>query len=278
MKSLPVLSLLGKTCVLVALLFSGCSKENDPDPAPARPACKVIKTDFSTGPTNLISQFTYDSEDRIKEMVTTNGTQKFSSVSYEYNPQGQLTQQTTREYVYDAQLNEKTTTRTFTFQYNAKGQAFQYQGVVTSTDPTAPQGTYAYACEYDSQGNRTKVTITSSSGAPSVYLYEYQDGNCTKATYRAGEASEFSIAYEYYLDRENKSRTSTSVSLLNSPANKNWVKKYTETYKSSPGSNTTVENTYEFNDKGFPVKNTAVSRFNNGSPFTSVTTFEYACQ
>jgi major membrane immunogen (membrane-anchored lipoprotein) len=276
MKPLSALTLLGKTGVLVALLLSGCTQKNDP--APARPACKVVTASFSNGTTDLVSRFTYDGEDRIKEMVTSNGTRKLGSVSYEYNPQGQLSKQTNLEYGYDAQMNEKTTTRTFTVGYNAKGQAFQYQGVVTSTDPTVPQGTYTYACEYDSQGNRTKVTITGSSGAPSVYLYEYRDGNCTKATYRAGEANESSIAYEYYLDRENKSRTTTPLSLLNAPANKNWVKKYTETYKNSPGGSMTVENTYEFNNQGFPLKTTATARFNNGSPSVAISTFEYACR
>lgn len=276
MKNLFTATLPGLTCLFVALLFTGCSKENDP--APAGPSCKLMQSSFASGSNNFITRYTYDSQNRLTESVTDNGTRKHSSISYEYNPKGQLSKYIGQDFRYDEASNETVNTRTYTFDYNEKGQVSGYQLSTTSTNPVVPPTTSTSTCTYDSQGNRTKVTTQSGTNAPTVDLHEYRDGNCIKTTLRAGESNEAVLAYEYYLDQEFKTRNAAHVGAFGPSASKHMVKKTTQTLANVPDYLFVSERTYEFNDKGFPVKTTTTSTSGSGTAFTSVSTNEYACQ
>jgi hypothetical protein len=282
MKRSSAFTLLGKTCMLAVLLLSACSKKNDPAPeVVVRPACRLTQSVFETGPTKLTSQNEYDSEGRLLKVATYEYGKEHNVVTYEHNEKGQVSKQTTKVYTYDTQANVTVTTRTYTFEYNAKGQVLNYQTVATSTNPSVVQTTFISICEYDSQGNRTKVTTTSESGKASVNVFEYKDGNCTKATIRLGESNEFSNAYEYNLDRENKSRYYSQIysGIFNASTSRNLVKKSIETGKSDPTYISTTEYSSEYNDKGFPVKTTAITSSNSHSGiFTAIISNEFACQ
>jgi hypothetical protein len=282
MKRSPTFNLLGKTCLLAFLLSSACTQEHDPAPeVVVRPACRLTQSMFETGPTKLTSHNDYDSEGRLLKVTTYEYGKVHNVVTYEHNEKGQVRKQTTNVYTYDAQANVTVNTRTYTLEYNDKGQVRKYQTVATSTNPSVVQTTFISTCEYDSQGNRTKVTTTSESGKASVNVFEYKDGNCSKATFRLGESNEFNNAYEYYLDRENNSRYYSQIysGIFNASTSRNLVKKSTETGKSDPSYISTTEYTSEYNDKGFPVKTTAVTSSNSHSGiFTAVTSNEFACQ
>ena len=275
MKNSFAFTLFGQTCLFIALLLGGCTKENDP--APARPACKIITSSFVSGSSSSATRYTYDNAHRLTESVTESETRRQSSFSYAYNQKGQLSNLTSQDHRYDAASNVTVTTRSFTFEYNAQGQVSGYQLITTSTNPATLPTTSTITYEYDSQGNRTKVTTQSGSGAPNVDLHEYKDGNCIKTTFRAGESGESVIAYEHYLDQEFKSRTMPHVGVLGPSASKHMVKKSTQTYANSPGTIFVSERSYEYNDKGFPVKTTSTNTWSSGTNSTSVSTNEYAC-
>ncbi len=275
MKNSFAFTLFGQTCLFVALLLGGCTKENDPNPA--RPACKIIKSSSASSSGSATTRYTYDSAHRLTEMVTENETGRQSNSNYAYNQKGQLGTFTSQTYVYDAASNETVTTRTFTFEYNEKGQVSGYQLISASSNPAIPTTISTITCEYDSQGNRTKSTTQSGSGAPSVESYEYKDGNCIKTTYWVGESGEFTVAYEYYLDQEFKSRAMPHVGVFGPSATRHMIKKSTQTPTNASGTIYVSERTYEYNDKGFPVKTTVTTTWSSGTSITSVSTNEYAC-
>lgn len=276
MKRSSAFTLLGKTCMLAALLLGACSKENDP--APARPACRIITSSSVSDFGTITTQYTYDSENRLIGLVNYNETAKQSGLLYEYNQKGQLSKYVSQNYRYDAASNVTVNSRTYIPEYNEKGQVSAYQSTTSSTDPAIPQTTSYSSCEYDSQGNRTRITTQSGNDAPSVDLHEYKDGNCIKTTFRVGEAFEFSVAYEYHLDRENKARTLAHVGVFGPSASKNFVKRTTQTARNNPSSVFYTERSYEFNDKGFPVKTTVAVASNSGITSIIVDTHEYNCQ
>jgi hypothetical protein len=243
MKRSPTFNLLGKTCLLAFLLSSACTQEHDPAPeVVVRPACRLTQSMFETGPTKLTSHNDYDSEGRLLKVTTYEYGKVHNVVTYEHNEKGQVRKQTTNVYTYDAQANVTVNTRTYTLEYNDKGQVRKYQTVATSTNPSVVQTTFISTCEYD---------------------------------------NEFNNAYEYYLDRENNSRYYSQIysGIFNASTSRNLVKKSTETGKSDPSYISTTEYTSEYNDKGFPVKTTAVTSSNSHSGiFTAVTSNEFACQ
>ncbi|MBD0259766.1 MAG: hypothetical protein ICV83_28955 [Cytophagales bacterium] len=276
MKNPFAFTLLGQTCLFVALLLGGCSKENDP--APAQPSCRIIKSNSVSGSSNFTTRYTYDRENRLTESVTDVETRKQSNSSYQYNQKGQLSGYITQDYRYDGASNVTVITRTYTVEYNEKGQVSGYQLSTTSTDPAMLPSTSTSTYEYDSQGNRTRSTTQSGSNAPFVDLHEYKDGNCIKTTFRAGEPGAAIVTYEHYLDQESKSRHLAHVGVFGPSASKNMVKKTTQTIAGDPNYVFVSERTYEFNDKGFPVRTSVTSTSSSGSTSTSVSTSEYACR
>ncbi len=275
MKNSFAFTLFGQTCLFIALLLGGCTKENDPDPA--RPACRIIKASSVSGSSTTTTRYTYDNAHRLTESVTENETRTQSNSNYAYNQKGQLGTLTSQTYLYDAASNATVTTRTYTFEYNEKGQVSGYQLITASSNPAMPTTISTITYEYDSQGNRTKSTTQSGSGATSVESYEYQDGNCIKTTYRVGESGEFTVAYEYYLDQEFKSRTMAHIGVFGPSASRHMLKKSTQPPAGASGTIFFSERSYEYNDKGFPVKTTFTNASSSGTIFTSVSTNEYAC-
>jgi hypothetical protein len=145
-------------------------------------------------------------------------------------------------------------------------------------DNAPPSARYTITCEYDAQGNRTKVR-SDNPAAPTETLFEYKDGNCIKATYQAGTPLEYVYEYEYYLDQDNKLRTSHSENAYtrNTP-NRNQLKKATITYKNEPTYRGFTDYSYEFNAEGFPVKITSAVSDNYGTmTYFHHEVREYAC-
>ena len=276
MKNSFAFTLLGQTCLFVALLLGGCAKEKDP--APAQPSCRVVTSNSVSGLINFTTRYTYDGANKLTGSVTDVENRKQSNANYEYNQKGQLSKYVTEDYRYDGNLNVTVITRTYRVDYNEKGQVSGYQLTTTSTDPATLPSTSTSTYEYDSQGYRTKVTTQSGNNAPTVDLHEYKDGNCIKTTFRAGEPGAAIIAYEHYLDREFKSRNMAHIGIFGPSANKNMVRKSTQTIADNPDYAYVSERTYEFNEKGFPVKTSVTSTSSNGITSTSVSASEYACQ
>ncbi len=108
-----------------------------------------------------------------------------------------------------------------------------------------------------------------------VILYEYKDGDCVKATNTSDSFGETIFLMEYYPGQENKNREDATLYLSGGVPSKHMLKKSAVT--SNDGSGFTSAFTYEYNERGYPVKEqNTYSTVSN----TSITTFvnEYNCQ
>lgn len=249
MKRLFAFNVLGKTCLVIALFISSCTKRNDPAPA----TCKPLLVDHSTGAS---FQYEYDSGERLVKFFLTHEGKDRGSVTYEYNQKGQVSKRTIKQYTYGIDwLVMAEVVSTHTFQYNDKSQVQHSTLTVASNNPAVGSGTYHYTCEYDTQGNRTKITKTGDGEAQRVDLFEYKDGNCIKATYRAGAPDESVTVFRYLHDRESKIQHEEYTREIFGPTpSKHALDSSTTTFKNFPGE--TVERVYavQFNAQGFPIK------------------------
>jgi ribosomal protein S24E len=136
-------------------------------------------------------------------------------------------------------------------------------------------------CAYDADGNRVQITTVETRNGYTftvVRAYEYQDGNLIKFYLNPGTMSERLFEYEYYLDRENKSKSFSQYPYLTSATpSRHMVKKITGT-SSEPGAASSVDQySYEYNDQGFIVKD--VHTYTFGSTSSTISrTYEYNCQ
>lgn len=227
------------------------------------------------------TQYTYDGVDRLIESVTTDGTRKQSNSTYAYNQKGKVSKYIQQNYFYNASSDMSVDTWTYTPEYNQKGQMSKCEFIITRTSPASTPIISISTYEYDSQGNRIKVSTSTNGFAPGVDLYEYKDGNCIKSTFGAGRGDEVVTVYEYYMDQEYKARTMPHLDILGPSVSKNMIKKLTKTSSSTLGPNktvTTTEHIHEYNDKGYPVKTTVINTSGGTSSVISVSMFEYACQ
>ncbi len=149
--------------------------------------------------------------------------------------------------------------------------------------PSVPDNILEYTFDYDSFGNRVKVSSYNGANT-AIFLYEYKDGNCTRETFKAGTAQEYSRQYEYYLDQENKLRPSELVHgavISPSPA-RHLVRKMTYNSAFSPGYFSTLEYSYQDNQEGLPVQTTVTYndsyRIRDGyGPSVTTFTTTYSC-
>lgn len=267
-------------CLISLTFLNSCKKdEDDSNPTQTRPLCQISKLYNADKPTDY-TLYQYDKQG--KPLQSTNffeGKEK-AVLTYEYNPQGRLIKLTIKD---KYQRETMDVTDVFTFEYNAQGQVTKY----TKARPIPQEGYYSEApyvatCEYDAEGNRTKKTITFSNGAPpQVTIFTYQNGNCIKSVSKAGSTFERIFKYEYYLDQENKTRPFDQTSVLayqpGPMGNKNMLKKAITTDKENPEYiNSTIQYTYEYNEKGFPTKN-IIAYTSQHYSFTTTNSLEYEC-
>jgi hypothetical protein len=269
--------LLSAVSMASLLTFSACNKDDD-TPSVAAPACKLVKfvsnaEDYST--------VEYNAQDKLIKISDYNGGELDEYIVLEYNSQGQVAKTVGYE---NGVLDWYTT-----FEYNAKGQISKATDF--DSDNTSD---YFTTYEYDANGNRTKSTSKEmQDGVTKTFttLFEYSNGNLVKETENAGSTEQEVTTHEYYTDKEDKLRAFKEMAVggfeeVGATPSKNLVKKsvrsssgdsYTQTYTSSY--------VYEFNEKGFPVKEIAsnVSSYTSGattstSSDTYSSSYEYQCK
>jgi hypothetical protein len=277
MKNSFAFTLLGQACLFVALLLGGCTKESDP--TPARPACKLTKQYWSSSNPDTYLKYEYGAGDQMVKFTAFEGGTEQRTYACEYDSQGRLTKVHGRSYWSgDGTTPRKEVTGVATYTYNTRGVLATVVETSYIDNAPTPAQVITIACEYDAQGNRTKVS-SDNPAAPIMTLFEYRDGNCIKATHQAGTAMESVYEYEYYLDQDNKMRTAhPENAYLRHTPNRNLLKRTTYAFKSSPTSRTFTDYSYEFNPEGFPVKILfAVSNTDGMTPYSSYEVREYAC-
>ncbi len=277
MKNLFAFALPGKTCLLVALLLGGCTKENDP--APARPACKLTRLYHSSSSTDAYFNYEYGPNDQMVKFTSYAGGTEQRMYACEYDKQGRLAKVNGRSYL----LGDGTTPRmeitgVAVYHYNPKGLVTTVVETAYFNNSPTPGQVTTMTCAYDAQGNRTKVSSDSPT-APISTLYEYRDGNCIKATYQAGTPLEYVYEFDYYLDQDNKMRTAHPENgYIRHTPNRNLLRRATFTHRSDPNYRRFTDYSYEFNPQGFPVKIISVITDNYGTtPYSHDEVREYAC-
>ena len=270
--------------LIVLSTLSSCDKNEgiDPETTSTTPECLVKKliAQYSNSDEPFDSRiYHYDSQNRLVKWTSTLQEKEKAEATYEYNSQGQLIKLTLKDkYLSNGQFTIDVTD-IFTFEYNDKEQVAKY----VNERPVPQSGTYSRATsettlEYDSQGNRTKSTLTSPDFPdPFVGEFTYQDGNIIKAVYGRDLASERVEDYEYYLDREDKYRQIYLQTYLTSHTpNKNMIKK-TVVNSTHSDIDRTTEVSYEFNDKGFSTKAIIETTTPSGN-YTTFNVVEYNCR
>ncbi|MDO1449298.1 hypothetical protein Q0590_23680 [Rhodocytophaga aerolata] len=247
-------------------LTTSCSKDEQAVTPANTPSCLLTQIGYG----NESQLLAYDSKNRVSKVTHEEG---YAILEYDNN--NRVVKILSYE---DTQVEESGV-----IEYNAKGQWIK----MTSSEPGS-SATQVSTAEYDSNGNRTKVTTSYG-----IITYEYAGGNLTKSTtsYTAGSSTySNTTTYEYYLDRDNK--LSAIEELLNTgygaTPSKNMLKK--QTYTSSYASDDSAESgeifTYEFNEKGFPTRSTSTSTGDiNGDGIVDAndvdideTTYSYQCK
>ena len=232
--------------IIFALLFSCNEKEENPImPVSAKPDC--LPSAISTKSTQ--HHYEYDSDRRIVKSDDGLGVQ----TKYEYSGDRlqKLTYYHNNDESYVLDIDE--------IQYNSSGLWTRHIRTMSGEEDIA---------EYDSKGNRTKITSTKNGKTYRSYAFEYAGGNLVKLsnTYHNDDGSEsFTLFYsfEYDLFKENKlaffeqyvQRGYLSGPRLGheSTPSKNLMTA-AHTHASKDGAITRTANfEYEFNEKGFPT-------------------------
>lgn len=229
--------------LLVCLLTAVSCKEEQAEPTDIipLPACKLIK---STSKAGLVQLYDYDDKERLFRYTSPMAT----NMKWEYGTDNQLT-----KIIHYRENDELLLNRTELVEYNQQGQWTK----ISYTD-MGGGSKVENVSEYDSFGNRTKITYKSDGKIVSTRNYEYKDGNLMKESYD----TYWVYAYEYDTSKENKLKefealaSSTAfasyTSLLPTPS-KNMVSK--KMRLDSDGTIATTANySYEYNVEGFPTK------------------------
>jgi hypothetical protein len=280
---LPVNSIPFLFCLFALLFLSSCKKDEGTVPN-SWPSCQVIKTYDAAQPTTYTT-FQYNADKKPLEWSAFSQGKETNVKAFEYNAQGQLIK-TIAKFRYFSIWVQKTVEEvdTIKFEYNTKGQIAKYVVVhVDTTNLLGHQSTYSGICEYDAEGNRTKIIQTSpTSTEPYVCVFTYQGGNCIKAVYGQGLSYESSEEFEYDLNTEDKAQffndSFVQYTILGHSVNKNIIKKIDAAYKQNSNQNATIGFSYEFNQKGFPTKYRVVFTATNVDyTSSSETVLEYNC-
>ncbi len=243
-----------------------------------KPLCRTTKSYVYVRDIISTTTFEYDSEDRLiaQKGISTSGTGESGyTKSFEYNLRGQVIRHTSKSYYKEGTQQGSADWSTF-FEYDQKGQVIKLEEVRVNTQ-TGKETRFTYTQEYDSEGNRTKVSRLYGDSAAVVSLYEYKDGDCVKAITNMGSNFERVTEYEYYLDRENKKQAEqATIWGYGHSAEKHMLKKETATPKDESQSGYYNEYSYEYNDQGFVVK--SIIDPAGGEQYVTTIINEYVCQ
>jgi hypothetical protein len=257
----------------VLLCLGSCQQQEEPVPG-TTPTCRPVKEQRLDDPA-VYTLHEYDAQRNLTKSTTYKQDAIVYLATYQYNAQGRIT-----SCIYKSMHNtaqpETWKEYNFTFVYNEKGQMISF--VMNSNDELSrEEGT----CAYDADGNRVKITTLETRNGYTftvVRAYEYKDGNLVKFYLDPGTFGERLFEYEYYLDRENKSRSFNQYPYLTSATpSRNMVRKVTSTSNDPDAAGSVSQYSYEYNDQGFVVKD--VYTYAWGSTSSTISrTYEYNCQ
>ncbi|MCF6241448.1 MAG: hypothetical protein L3J74_08910 [Bacteroidales bacterium] len=265
--------------LLISVFFSSCDKDENVDPD--LPACKLTKETFVVGNDQSSVTYTYDDSGRLIKLVEKDGAYSLS-LNFNYNEKGQIIE----IYGIDNDVEFK---GTCTWENNLWSTVFTMKDgdnwIETEWKPVVKFNDSNQIIEYmDYEKNQT--------GAFELYrkdVYTWENGNITstavtiystakrvtrKILKRKNKQFLADYSYTTTYTYDDKNNAYASVGIMNViwnelPVTKNNVIK--EEMNSAQGFNT-IEYTYEYNDKVFPVKLTS-SNMDEGNYIE----FEYEC-
>ncbi|PSR55908.1 hypothetical protein AHMF7605_21590 [Adhaeribacter arboris] len=253
-------------------------------------ACRIVKL-YNQKDTTSYTTYQYDSQNRLTLQTTYGQGKVKSTYAYSFNALGQMEKFTVKQkatYFYGQQELTENIVDVFTFERNTLGLITKF--FKTRPIPTTglfTDGKLEGTCEYDREGNRTRITSTYNTNMAvynAVREYTYLNGNCMKEVIHQPGLPDIKTEYEYYLDKEEKLRdfyqTYARKYLMGPTANKNMLKKETK-YDGKGQAAATLLITYEFNELGYALKNIMDYNFQNpdgveADIFTNIA--EYECQ
>ncbi|QNF31311.1 hypothetical protein HUW51_00705 (plasmid) [Adhaeribacter swui] len=273
--------------LLLLSSLSSCTQDDEVDSPNPDPSCRITRT-YSTHPFQWPDStlYQYDDQDRLLQSTWFYKGKEKGRGNYEYNSQGQLAKQTIKEMNADDQRQYTIEiTEVITFEYNSKGQLAKYNSVKRGPSTISPNGYYQTSsessCEYDTAGNRIRVTTTYDGKYSFVNEYVYQDGNCIKFTNNPGSQNEIVYTYEFDLNREDKLKSfNEAYNLLGQTPNKNLVTRNTITYPELNYNNliTTQDYTYEFDNQNNEVKSQVNFATSQNYKYSYTRSKKYECR
>lgn len=240
--------------IISSLFVISCSKDDESTPEPAKPTYLLTKTIFGSSNTN----YTYDADNKLIVLEQMNPASTNYKTAFFYNSNGRLEEtfdsssggpfpsysKTKTTHVYDAQnrlIERKFFENSYDFPsvFNyEKSDFFEYNGnsVIQKTinSGNSLPGRRA-VFEFNTDGNVSKYTI-----------YSQIDAN------NPNGLMDTSVVYVY--DDKINAETSLSAERAFPFFNKNNIIKMTQT--NSSGDTTIIDIIYEYNQDGYPIKQT----------------------
>lgn len=241
MKHLPVLA------ILMLFFFAACQKDEQPqinNTSTQNQALKrLVNINWDNLPDNWV-KLKYDSKGRVIEV---DGDEDIYTITYQNN----------QVHVSEFRKAENRIVFDFTGKLNAKGHVTEGSGTSSYTGKVY-QETYKF--EYDAAGNLVMKFLDRNNGELTFrYDYFYKNGNLSGFDAYMNGVLDYSGAYEYYADREDRSKINweqfSTANTFTGNVNKNLMSKYTGFRDGKESWH--VNFTYDFDADGYPVSATA---------------------
>lgn len=264
-------------CLVLLFTFTSCEKE-EAQPTPVI-TCLPSKTYNEADPTEYTT-YQYDAQRRVTQITDFRKGEESRTLLYEYNTLGQVEKITIKDQ--DLNVPQASPDKIFviyTFEYNSLGQVIKYLANKPWREDLSARR--VSTCEYDAEGNRTKIRTTNEDGSAAfTTVYTYKDGNCIQGSTEPNTGSANPTQYQYDLTKENKlrnfHRTFDVIYLIEATPSKNVSAGNSRTYLNAEY-NSSVKRTYKYNADGLPAKvnETWVSSYNT---ILIDNIMEYVCQ
>ena len=238
---------------LLTLLITSCKKdETNEEGKNDIQLLKISSWNPSTGAENIGTEFTYETNGRIKTVTSAR-----VNLTATYNSAGKVTSLNG--------LNSTGGAVSYTLEYNAGGQISKVTYVYMNPSNYGNVKTYTY----NTTGKLIQVsTVSSESGAgstPSVMNYTWNGDNLATSSYPSGNGTN-TTTYVSYDDKLNPYSLGDGIASIisGSPASKNNV---TEISSTLTGQTYTQKRSYEYNASGYATSMKLLDGSNEGSKF-----------
>lgn len=252
------------------ILFTACEEGVF---GPRQVSCLEYRQTTRSGSNETVTEREYEDGKLTQFRQSTNGT-THSYFIFTYDNEGRISESQRTNPTNNAPLSVLRIT------YNARGKWIKV--TIPNTD-----GSFSILeAEYNSQDQIQKFTSsTDRSGVKTInytITYEWEGGNNTTYTFVSSSTRQV-IQYEFDLARENKLRKEQEklAFLFNAVAhNRNMSRRSTSTVTTLATGVTTQtisNNSYEYNEDGYPERLTRTNTTGTAAPVVTTTEFEYSC-